>query len=353
VLRALPDVVMPRLSDSMTQGTILRWLKADGDAVQPGDELAEIEPDRSSVPLAAVPLESELAGLLRRVVPEGETVAVGAVVATVAEDNAPAPPAEAAAPPAGDGAEGSPPAEAPAATPPEPAVIERGTAKGDVTIEELSRPQQLVARRVAESKALVPEFSLSTEVDVEACLDLRAQLGGDDAPSVDDMVVKAAALALRDVPRGNAAYRDARFELYSRVNVGVAMPAQGALVVPTLFDADAKSLGEIARETRRLAERVRSGVITSPELRGGTFTVASLGAYGVVEFAPILIAPQAANLAVGAVRRLPRVVGDAVVPRHVLELTLVCDHRILYGAEAGELLARIRARLEEPVGLAL
>jgi pyruvate dehydrogenase E2 component (dihydrolipoamide acetyltransferase) len=167
------------------------------------------------------------------------------------------------------------------------------------------------------------------------------------------MVVKAAARALREFPRANGSYRDGRFELYGRVNVGVAVAAQDALVVPTVFDADRKSLGEIARETRALAERVRAGVVTPPELSGGTFTVSNLGMYGVTSFTAVINPPQAAILAVGAMTPKAVVRDGGLVARHTMGVTLACDHRILYGADAAEFLARIRALLEQPLALAL
>ena len=167
------------------------------------------------------------------------------------------------------------------------------------------------------------------------------------------MVVKAAALALRVHPRANGSYRDGRLTLYSRINVGVAVAADEALVVPTVFDADEKSLGEIARETRALAERVRAGTITPPELGGGTFTVSNLGMYGIRSFTAIINPPQAAILSVGALEQRPVAVDGAVVVRHMLTLTLACDHRILYGAEAALLLARVRELLQSPAALSL
>ena len=176
---------------------------------------------------------------------------------------------------------------------------------------------------------------------------------GGDVPSYNDMVIKACALALREFPRANGSYRDARFELYSRVNVGVAVAAHDALVVPTVFDADSKTLRDIARETRALAERVRAGTITPPELSGGTFTVSNLGMYGVTAFTAVINPPQAAILAVGALA--PRAVVNqdgALVARHMMNVTLACDHRILYGADAAQFLARIRALLERPLALA-
>jgi pyruvate dehydrogenase E2 component (dihydrolipoamide acetyltransferase) len=172
-------------------------------------------------------------------------------------------------------------------------------------------------------------------------------------PSFNDFVVKAAALALVDFPRANGAYRDGRFELYSRVNVGVAVAGQDALVVPTVFDADSKSLGQIARESRALAERVRAGAITPPELSSGTFTVSNLGMFGIHSFSAVINPPQAAILAVGAMQPTPVVRDGEVVVRNIMRLTLACDHRILYGADAAEFLGRIRERLENPLQLAL
>ncbi|HEX6391722.1 MAG TPA: dihydrolipoamide acetyltransferase family protein, partial [Solirubrobacteraceae bacterium] len=233
-------------------------------------------------------------------------------------------------------------------------IAETGTAKGDVTTQELTRTQGLIARRMAESRATIPSFELRTEIDMERCVALRAELKelGGDVPSYNDMIVKACALALRDFPRANGSYRDARFELHSRVNVGIAVAAQDALVVPTVFDADRKPLREIAHETRALAERVRTGAITPPELSGGTFTVSNLGMYGVTDFTAVINPPQAAILAVGALAQRAVVRDGALVARHTMNVTLACDHRILYGADAAQFLARIRALLERPLALA-
>jgi pyruvate dehydrogenase E2 component (dihydrolipoamide acetyltransferase) len=268
------------------------------------------------------------------------------------------PPAATPAPAAPPATEPAPAAAAPAAPapPPPPAAVPTasGTAKGDVTVQELTRTQQLIARRMAESKATVPEFTLRSEIDMEACVRLRTELKalGDEVPSYNDMVVKACALALREFPRANGSYRDGRFELHSRVNVGVAVAAPDALVVPTVFDADRKSLREIARETRALAERVRAGTVTPPELSGGTFTVSNLGMYGVTDFTAVINPPQAAILAVGALAPRAVVRDGALGARNTMGVTLACDHRILYGADAAQFLARIRALLEQPLALA-
>jgi pyruvate dehydrogenase E2 component (dihydrolipoamide acetyltransferase) len=167
------------------------------------------------------------------------------------------------------------------------------------------------------------------------------------------MVVKACALALKEHPIANGAYRDGRLEFYSRVNVGVAVAAGDALVVPTIFDADKKGLRELAETARRLAARVRDGSITPPELSGGTFTVSNLGMYGVSNFSAVINPPQAAILAVGAITEKAVVREGQISTAHLLGVTLACDHRILYGAPAAEFLARIRSLLEEPLWLAL
>jgi pyruvate dehydrogenase E2 component (dihydrolipoamide acetyltransferase) len=468
----MPDVVMPRLSDSMEEGTILQWLKQAGDEIAVGDELVEIETDKANMAY-----ESDVAGKLTEIVAqEGETVPIGAVIARVgnsgdgtdrstagpvAEEGAPSSQAAGAAPsstpPAGEEAgvaesstekaaaragapqlprasqapttggpadghrpkasplarrlakeqgldlsqlEGSGPGgrivkvdveKAAAAaggavggTAPEEASAAGGrggfpavpgpaaqavypssgareapeTAKGQVSYEEPTKTQATVARRMAESKATAPHFYLQAEVDMSRAVEARARIKaaageGELVPSFNDMVVKACALALREHQRANGAYRDGRFELYSRVNVGVAVAAREALVVPTVFDADRKGLRQIATETRTLAQRVRDGQITPPELSGGTFTVSNLGMFGIDSFSAVINPPQAALLAVGAIAERPAVREGKLATAQLMSVNLACDHRILYGAPAAEFLAKIRTLLEEPLSLAL
>jgi pyruvate dehydrogenase E2 component (dihydrolipoamide acetyltransferase) len=257
-----------------------------------------------------------------------------------------------------------PPAEAPVARAapagPTPGVAEKPeTAKGQVEVVELTKLQQTVARRMAESKATAPHFYLQAEIDMTAAVEGRAKLKasakeGDVVPTFNDMVVKACAIALREHPRANGAYRDGKIELYSRINVGVAVAAQDALVVPTVFDADQKGLRRIAGETRALAARVRDASITPPELSGGTFTVSNLGMYGISNFQAVINTPQAGILAVGEVKAKPVVTDSgAIEVRQLMGVTLACDHRILYGADGAIFLGRVRELLEEPLGLAL
>ena len=412
----MSDVVMPRLSDSMEEGTILQWLKKQGEHVAVGDELVEIETDKANMAY-----ESDLAGTLTEIVAaEGETLPIGSVIARIGEgDGAPVKASEESVPPpqspaaangderpkaspvarriakergidlahlqgsgpagrvvkadveraassAGGVGSGGPRTEAkpPPAGPPETAVGPAAdtpgpeTAKGQVSYEDPTKLQSTIARRMAESKATAPHFYLEAEIDMSRLVAARAQIKaaakeGDVVPSFNDMVVKACALALREHPRANGAYRDGRFELYSRVNVGVAVAARDALVVPTIFDADQKNLRQIASDSRALAQRVREGQITPPELSGATFTVSNLGMFRIDSFAAVINPPQAAILAVGAIKERPVISDGEKTSAHLMRVNLACDHRILYGAPAAEFLARIRALLEEPLALAL
>jgi len=229
-------------------------------------------------------------------------------------------------------------------------------AKGEAEVQELTRLQQTVSRRMAESKATAPDFSIALTVDMTAAVELRERLKqiSDPVPSFNDMVVKAAANGLREFPRVNGAYRDGKFELYERVNIGIAVAAQDALVVPTVFDADKKSLGQIARDAREVIEKVKEKTVTPPELSGGTFTVSNLGMFGIEQFTAIINPPQAAILTVGKLAKQPAVDDKGkLVARDQMVLTLVCDHRILYGADGAQFLARVKELLEQPLSLAL
>ena len=427
------DVTMPRLSDSMEEGTVLKWLVEVGGEVKRGEPLVEIETDKANMTY-----ESDTDGTLIEVVAqEGDTLAIGEVIARIgaagevpSDGKAAKPAAEPASaskeapaevqepepepepvqtatatpdrPPSGNGdggrvkaspvarrmarelgvelarLEGSGPggrivkadvqaaAEggdgAPAAAPERPAEAapepQRGEAgvKGETEVHELTRLQQTVSRRMAESKATAPDFTLALTVDMTLAVELRERLKKitDPAPSYNDMVVKAVATALLEHPRVNGAYRDGKWELYERINVGVAVAAEEALVVPTVFDADRKSLGQIAKDTRELAERVRDKSVTPPELSGATFTVSNLGMFGIEQFTAIINPPQAAILTVGKLAKQPAVDDTGrIVARDQMSLSLICDHRILYGADGAKFLARVKELLEQPLSLAL
>lgn len=229
--------------------------------------------------------------------------------------------------------------------------------RGQSVTTDLTVPQQTVARRMAESKATAPDFYVELEVDMTAAVNHREQLkmAVQPAPSFNDMVIKACALALRQYPKVNGAYKDGHFEHYGDVNVGFAVPAGDLLAMPVLMAADQKGLAQIARESRELAGAVRTRTIQPAQLSGGTFSISNLGMYGVDRFTAILNPPQAAILAVGAIKRKPVIAEDGVslAVRQIMALTLTCDHRILYGAEGAEFLAAVKAWLESPHSLPL
>ncbi|MCD6725834.1 MAG: 2-oxo acid dehydrogenase subunit E2, partial [Solirubrobacteraceae bacterium] len=219
-----------------------------------------------------------------------------------------------------------------------------------------TRTQQLIARRMAESRATIPAFTLRTSVDMTDAVTLREQLkqtGHQPLPSYNDLIVKATALALRLHPLANSSYKDGRFETYSRVNIGIAVATQDALIVPTIFDADQKTLTQLTTEARELAQRVREGTITPPEVSGATFTISNLGMYAIDGFEAVINTPQAAILAAGRIQQRPAGHNGQLTLRHQLDLALSCDHRILHGAPAAEFLTQIKHTLENPLALAL
>lgn len=219
----------------------------------------------------------------------------------------------------------------------------------------MTRVQRLIAQRMVASQAAAPTFTVQEAVDMSACVELRQAMkrmeGSTPVPSFNDLVLRACALALREHPRANASVEGHELVMHHRINVGFAVALDAALVVPTLFDIDRCDLWEIAQRTRDLAERAWSGLLRPDEISGGTFTVSNLGMLGVQTFDAILNPPQVAILTVGEVSLRPAVHGGEVVPRHLMELQLTCDHRALYGADAAGLLGVLRRALEEPLAL--
>jgi pyruvate dehydrogenase E2 component (dihydrolipoamide acetyltransferase) len=206
---------------------------------------------------------------------------------------------------------------------------------------------------MTEAKATIPHFQVQAEVPIDAAIALRTQINAlDEHPvSLNDLIIKAAALALREHPLANGSFRDGGFELHPRINVGLAVAAESALMVPTIFDADQKSLGTIAADSATLAARVRDGSITPPELAGATFTVSNLGMYGMSAITPVINPPQSAILGVGGLRPTLAKQDREIIERTLMTLTLSADHRILYGAEAARFLAKISALLQQPLSL--
>jgi pyruvate dehydrogenase E2 component (dihydrolipoyllysine-residue acetyltransferase) len=359
VSSAARELTMPKLSDSMADAVIVRWLKAPGESFARGEALIEVETDK-----ATVVYEAESEGTLDAIlVPEGASAGVGEPIATVANGERPG------SDPGGVRPQQSADGERPNATPvarrtavelgvslhgiagtgpggritredveraagDQPAVV---SGKGETRVVELTATQATIARRMAESATTIPVFTVSAEIDASLVTALRKNV--DDAPSLNDFVIKAAALTLREFPRFNASYTDGSVEQYSRINVGIAVATDDALLVPVIVDADKKSLAQIASDTRRLADAARRRTVQPEELRDATFTVSNLGMFGVRSFTAIIDPPQVAILAVGGIRE------------GLMTVTLSCDHRVVYGADGARFLSRFRELLERPLVL--
>ena len=420
------EVVMPQMGYDMTEGTVVKWVKHEGDVVKKGDIIAEIETDK-----ATVEMEADAAGLLRKVtVSEGTTVPVGAVIGIIgtadetlpeASETAPAKeevPAVEAAPteqpkevavteapaltPVADGGmvkvspvarrladeqgvdlrqvTGTGPGgritkddvlayakQAPAAPPvaPAPAAAEPRIGKtlkvgpeprkpdADGRIP-LSKMAQAIARRTAGTKGPVPHYYVNASVDMTAAMDFRRELNAqldDVRVSVNDLIVKAAALALQKFPVFNSTFQDDHLQVAPNVNVGIAVALDEGLVVPAVLECERKSLVQIAAETKDLGERTRAGRLRQDEYTAGTFSISNLGMFDVDSFTAIIVSPQAAVLAVGSVTATPQVRDGEVVVRQVMHASLSADHRISNGADAAQFLVEIKRLLESPLSL--
>jgi pyruvate dehydrogenase E2 component (dihydrolipoamide acetyltransferase) len=212
------------------------------------------------------------------------------------------------------------------------------SSKGEVEIVEPTPAERALARRVAEARATVPDLELGVVVEMSAALSLASET----RVSITAVVLRACALALAEHPRANAAYRDGRFELYSSVNIALALEHSS----PVIFDAVDKSLAELSAEVSELTQRAERGELRPPELSGATFTYADQGALGIDRPSIVITPPQAAALAGGTVRAVPTVRDGAIVPGHEMVLALAADNRILNGTHAGAFIARVKQLLE-------
>jgi pyruvate dehydrogenase E2 component (dihydrolipoamide acetyltransferase) len=211
-----------------------------------------------------------------------------------------------------------------------------------------------VARRMSESKATVPHFYLDAEIDMGRALELRQELneaiaGGDEKVSVNDLVVRAAALALIENPKFHRSWHDGKLVLHKSAHVGIAVALDDGLIVPVLRSVERKSVREIARESRDLVERAQAGKLKQAEIEGGTFSVSNLGMFGIPSFSAVVNPPEPGILAVGAAVKRAVVIEDAVQVRRIMAVTLSVDHRATSGAEGARLLASIQRHLEQPL----
>ncbi len=444
---AVTKVVMPKLSDAMESGKIIKWLKKEGDRIQGGDILAEVETDK-----ADVEMEAFGAGVLRKIlVPAGETAAIGALIGVIAEPgddiaalvaSAPAgagtgagsaaqktplraEPAPAPAP--AGAASATAPAPRPAAATPSapatpvarpaavvsapaaPAGLGRGIQSGRVKASPLAKKiaaqtgvdlrliqgsgpggriirrdveaagssaapavvpaaisgaefedvpltpiRATIARRMPLSKAPVPHFYVSSEVAMDRAWELREQLNmleGLPKISVNDLVIRACALALLKHPGVNASLQGDAIRVYHRAHIGIAVALDDGLITPVLRDCHAKPVAQIAVEARDLVERARNRKLRAPELSGATFSISNLGMFDVTEFSAIINPPEGAILAVGSVRRVPVVDETGLGVGRRMMLTISCDHRVMDGAMGARFLQDVKRLLEEPLRL--
>lgn len=378
---------MPRLSDSMEEATISAWLKQPGDEFRRGEPLVEVETDK-----ATVVYEAEADGMLIQIlVAEGGTAALGAPIAKLAggdDENGKEDPAAViapagratvtavpAAPARGERARATPVARRTAVELGVGLQGLRGTGhggrirkldvvragstattdgglKGTTTAVQLSTTRETIARRMAQSRSEIPTFDVTVRVDLTTILELRRDVEG--APSVNDFVVKAVGSTLREFPAFNGSFADGHSIRHARVNVGIAIATDDALLVPAVVDADAKPLTAIAAETRDLAQRAKARRLTPDELSASTFTVSNLGMFDVHSFTAVINPPQVAILAVGAALRTPvETASGGVEFRDTALVTLSSDHRAVYGVDAARFLAHLRQLLEHPLSLLL
>ena len=341
---------LPQLADAVTSVKLSVWLKREGDRVQAGEPIVEVETDKTNVELeAGLAVTDALfgrgeetaaaAGLdLSTIGGTGRGGRVGkADIDRVLASQRRAPPAAVAAPtvpaPVADGT--------------------RAPVDPDAPFQEypLTAMRRITATRLQQAKQTVPHFYLRIECAVDAALgllDRATELYPDVTPTLTDFVVRAAALALRQVPQANSTWADGAVRVYDRVDIAVAVNTPKGLITPIVRAADRKDLGTIARETRALVTRARNGCLKREEYTGGTFTVSNLGMYGVESLYAIVNPPQSCILGVGAAMKRPVVVGNAVRVGTVMACTLSADHRAIDGAVGAELLAALRASIEQP-----
>ncbi len=429
------EVTMPAMGADMTEGTVVKWLKSEGDDVARGDKLAEIETDKT-----VVEMEAYNAGILRKIVHgDGAKLPVGTLLAyignaedelpesddgevgVISESTDPEPMAtvETAAPPV-PVAEPAVTAESTAVeTTPAPttsvATVEGGRIKASPLARRLAREQgfdisailgtgpggrvtrddvlgfkpapafgasgigsttpkvaidgsdvelttmrQAIARVTLRSKTEAPHYYVTTGIDMTDGMAFRAQINRELARSgarisVNDMIIKALAMAIVKHPKWNTTFRDDRLEGHDSVNIGVAIALEAGLIVPALIGVHNMSLIDIAAASKDLGSRARGegGTLTQEELTAGTFSTSNLGMFGIDTFAAIIVPPQAGILAVGAVKPTPVVVEDEIVVRQMMNATISADHRVGDGAEAAVLMNSVKENLEHPLRLIL
>ncbi|MEN8236329.1 MAG: pyruvate dehydrogenase complex dihydrolipoamide acetyltransferase [Pseudomonadota bacterium] len=408
-------ILMPALSPTMTEGNLVKWLKKEGDEVESGQVLAEIETDKATMEVEAVD-EGKLA---RIIVPEGtEAVKVNAVIgiileegedesalegmdvestATPAPKEAPAKPTSASpqvatvspteAQVSGDriiasplakriatqaglalgSIQGSGPrgrivkADVEAALQAGPAARRAEIPRDEFGMPsfervEVSNIRKVIAGRLTESKQTVPHFYLTIECEMDKLLDLRQQINAtldDEKVSVNDVLIRACALALQQVPEANAAWMGDHVRQYKAQDISVAVAVDYGLVTPIVKDAGQKTILEISRDAKQLIAKARAGKLKPQEFQGGTFSISNMGMYGLQDFSAIINPPQACILAVSAAKQSPVVIDGDIGIATLMKCTLSVDHRVVDGAIGAEFLQALKTLIENPVQIVI
>ena len=405
------EILMPALSPTMTEGNLAKWLKQEGEAVKPGDVIAEIETDKATMEVEAidegtlgkivVPAGSQgvkVNQLIALLLAEGENAAALAKALATAAKPAPA---TAPAPAPVVAASVAPPPVAPSAAGERvfasplakrmalqagldlsrlngsgphgrivKADIDAALAKGipakaaptiapavglpAFTEVPHSMMRKVIARRLTESKREAPHFYLSIDCNIDSIMRLRREIGAVNDKlkiSVNDFVIKASALALKQVPAANASWTETAVRLYRAADVSVAVATPGGLITPIIRNADQKTVMAISAEMKDLAARARENKLKPEEYQGGTFSVSNLGMFGIREFSAVINPPQGAILAVGAGEQRPVVRDNALAIATMMTCTLSVDHRVVDGAIGAEFLAAFKKLIEAPVAM--
>ncbi|MEC7438609.1 MAG: pyruvate dehydrogenase complex dihydrolipoamide acetyltransferase [Pseudomonadota bacterium] len=410
------DILMPALSPTMETGTLAKWTVAVGDAVRSGDVIAEIETDKATMEVEAVD-DGILASIMVAEGSEGVAVGtpIGRLaedgespddVAAAPASSAPVAPEPAAAPVEAPTQPTPAPVPAPAAVSSAPAnrifasplarriaadrgvdlaslsgsgphgrilrrdveaaetapaavrpAVDQAVVQGASTLEPNSQMRRIIASRLQESKQTAPHFYLTVDCEIDALLAARRQMN-DQAPegvkiSVNDLLIRAAAMALIRVPKANASWEGENTRLFTHADIAMAVAVDGGLVTPVIWAVEKKGLAEIASVSRDLATRARDGKLAPEEFTGGSFTISNLGMYGVREFAAVINPPQGAILAVGAGEQRPVVKDGQLAVATVMTVTLSADHRVVDGAVGAEWLQAFKGYVEAPVTMLL
>ena len=396
----MAEIIMPKMGDAMTEGKVVRWYKKAGDAVKKGEPVLEIETDKVNLDL-----EAEQDGTVGEVTArEGQMVPVGGRLATILAPGEKAPEPQRRATDKKDSvkhttgeyaeaietkgprkdktvavvASASTPAAA-AASRRRSSPLARRMAKdlgvdlqaiqgsgpgGRIIAKDIQqKPQQreesiplsamrrTIAKRLAESIGPIPHFFLTVDYDVTNLVSLRSQI--EEKTSVNDFVIRAVALALKQHPNVNASWGEEAITQHGEIHVGVAVSTPEGLITPVVRNADQKTVLQIAQEIRALAEKAKNRKLMPNEYQGSTFTISNLGAWGIEEFTAIINPPNVAILAVGAAEARAVVIDRQIVVRDRMKVTMSCDHRVVDGAAGAEFLRTLRQYVEQPVRLIL